>query len=498
MKLAGWWVVLAAIGCHGSGSSVGPDATADSVVIDGSADASGSDAATPWTETHVIPSNGGGRFAPLALSGDGTTLVVGASNESSAAATINGDQNDTSAPFTGAAYVFVRSGTTWIQQAYLKPFNSAPMDYGWNVAISHDGNTVAVGAPFEGSGGSSSGAVYVYHRVAGVWTHQAFLKASNVEASDAFGQALAISADGTTIVVGAQQDDSASSTINSGESDNSSLQAGAAYVFAASGGVWTQQAYLKPSNMRVFALFGSAVDVSGNGNAVVVTAQFETSAATGVGGDQASTAAPQSGAAYLFERSGTTWTQTAYIKASNTLEQTRFGHSVALSPDASTIVVGASQENGSSAGINGDQTVQTTPYAGAAYVFAKSGGVWAQQAYLKASNPGQGDRFAEAVAISGTGDRIIVGSGGEDSDAVGLAGDQQNNAAMDSGAAYVFQRNGTSWSQLLYVKATNTVAQGALGSAFGRSNVAMTADGAIFAAGSSGDGAGRGGVFVVQ
>ena len=491
-------MVLAAFGCQGSGNSIGVDAD-DAPLIDAQLDGPAADSSPGWVETAVTASNNGGNFSHLALSGDGTTLVVGATGESSAATTINGDQSDMSAPFTGAAYVFVRSGTAWIQQAYIKAFNGTSMnDFGWNVAISHDGNTIAVGAPFEPSGGYSSGAVYVYRRTAGTWAHQAFLKASNVEANDAFGQALALSADGTTIVVGAQQDDSASSTINSGESDNSSLQAGAAYVFALSGGVWAQQAYLKPSNMRTFALFGSAVDVSPNGNTVVVTSQYESSDATGVGGNQASTNAFGSGAAYVFERSGTTWTQGAYIKASNTASQARFGHSVALSADVSTMVVGASQENGASIGINGDQSAQTASYSGAAYVFVKSAGTWSQQAYLKASNTQAGDYFAEAVAISASGGRIIVGAGAEDSDATGLNGNQQSNLADSSGAAYVFQRSSTTWSQLLYVKATDTAERSSFGSSVGHRDVAMTADGSIFAAGAAGAGQGRGGVYVVQ
>jgi hypothetical protein len=150
---------------------------------------------------------------------------------------------------------------------------------------------------------------------------------------------------------------------------------------------------------------------------VVVGAHREDSSATGVNGDQSDNSASSSGAAYMFERSGTSWTQQAYLKASNTGGGDRFGSSVSVSSDM--VVVGAQSEDGS----------------GAAYAFEHSGTTWTQQAYLKASNSEGGDAFGYAVSVSG--DTVVVGAYGEDSSATGVSGDQNDDTVSDSGAAYV-------------------------------------------------------------
>jgi hypothetical protein len=212
----------------------------------------------------------------------------------------------------------------------------------------------------------------------------------------------------------------------------------------------TQQAYLKASNTGAFDLFGRSVAISGE--TVVVGAYQESRNATGVNGDQTNNSAIDSGAAYVFVRSGGTWSQQAYLKASNTGEFDQFGYSVAISGE--TIVVVAPGEDSNATGVNGDQTDNSAGFSGAAYVFVRSGGTWSQQAYLKASNTGTNDLFGWSVAISG--ETIVVGAIGEDSNATGVNGDQTNNSAIDSGAAYVFVRSGGTWSQLAYLKASNT------------------------------------------
>src|SRR4029453_16131378 len=146
---------------------------------------------------------------------------------------------------------------------------------------------------------------------------------------------------GDTVVVGAHTEDSAATGVNGNQADNSAFASGAAYVFARSGSTWTQQAYLKASNTGASDLFGSSVAISGN--TVVVGAFGEDSAATGVNGNQASSGATDSGAAYVFVRSGSTWTQQAYLKASIAGESDFFGVSVAIS--GNTVVVGASGED---------------------------------------------------------------------------------------------------------------------------------------------------------
>src|SRR5205814_5798062 len=154
-------------------------------------------------------------------------------------------------------------------------------------------------------------------------------------------------------------------------------------------------------------------------------------------------------------------------KASNTGGDDNFGWSVAISGD--TMVVGAPLEDSGATGVNGDQSDNSATDSGAAYVFVRNGGTWSQQAYLKASNTGAGDRFGRSVAVSG--DTVVVGAIFEDGAAVGVDGDASSNAAANAGAAYVFVRSGTTWSQQAYLKASNRSA----GMAFG-TRAAISAD----------------------
>jgi hypothetical protein len=375
----------------------------------------------------------------VAISGD--TLVVGADGEDSRATGVNGNQADNSFPAAGAVYVFVRSGTTWSQQAYLKASNTELTDYfGFAVAIS--GDTVVVGAYAEDSNATgvngdqadnsavTAGAAYVFVRNGTTWLQQAYLKASNTDASDYFGRAVAISGD--TVVVGAIGEASSATGVDGNQADNSATYAGAVYVFARSGATWSQQAYLKASSPDVNDYFGETVAISGD--TVVVGAYQEDSNATGVNGNQMDNSASAAGAAYVFVRGGAAWSQQAYLKASNSGASDAFGCAVAISGD--TVVVGAETEDSNATGVNGNQADISATMAGAAYVFVRSGITWSQQAYLKASNTDSSDRFGGAVAISG--DTVVVGADGEDSSATGVDGDQADNSAATAGAAYVF------------------------------------------------------------
>ena len=388
----------------------------------------------------------------------GDTVVVGAPLEDSNAAGVNGNQASEAAPNSGAAYVFVRNGTTWTQQAYLKASNSAAGDeFGWSVAVW--GDTVVVGARSEDSGSpgvngnqasntaSSSGAAYVFERSGTVWSQSAYVKASNPGQTDEFGASLDVWGD--TLVVGASSEDSNATGVNGAQNNNTAGSSGAAYVFARSGSTWTQQAYLKASNTEAADLFGYSVSVAGD--TVAVGAFREASSSTGVNGSQANNGAFESGAAYVFVRSGATWAQQAYIKASNTGIGDRFGYSLAI--DGDTLVVGAYRERSAATGVNGDQNSDALNEAGAAYVFRRSGTDWAQEAYLKASNTAGNDRFAVAVAVAGS--TVVVGTMGEDSAATGVNGDQSSNGLPGAGAAYVFMRSGTVWAQQAYLKASN-------------------------------------------
>src|SRR5439155_4383168 len=121
--------------------------------------------------------------------------------------------------------------------------------------------------------------------------------------------------------------------------------------------------------------------------------------AIGVDGNQSDNSASQAGAAYVFVRSGATWSQQAYLKASNTETYDVFGSSVAVSGD--TVVVGAVGEYSNATGVNGNQSDNSAPSSGAAYVFVRNAGFWTQQAYLKASTTGSIDEFGSSGAVSG-------------------------------------------------------------------------------------------------
>jgi hypothetical protein len=360
---------------------------------------------------------------------------------------------------------------------YFKASNSDEYDvFGGNVVLSGDGRTLAVTAFYEDSAATGingdqasnaagdSGAVYVYVLdELDAWTQQAYIKASNTEAFDGFGRGLALNEDGTLLVVGAP-----------GKAD----VAGAVYVFERSEmGEWTQQAYLEASNTEAEDGFGVRVASSNDGTTLAVAATGEDSSATGIDGNQADNAATAAGAVYVFGRDGMgEWTQQAYLKASNTGAEDGFGVSMRLSQNGSTLAVGAFGE----ASVDGNPTDDSALAAGAVYVFDRDGmGVWTQQAYLKAQNPGAYDLFGSDVGLSGDGTTLVVGAPGEASNAKGIDGDQTNDSAAGAGAVYVFTRDGLGpWTQRAYIKASNSSGAARFGD-----QLALTDDGNILAVG---------------
>ena len=416
-------------------------------------------------QSYLKASNTGANdYLGFSVSVSGDTAVVGAYGEASSSTGVNSIP-DEGAPNSGVAYVFVRSGTNWTEQASLKASNTGGGDrFGTSVGIS--GDTVVIGAPWEGSsttgvnstpneGAYGSGAAYVFVRSGTTWTEQAYLKASNTGASDYFGRSVAVS--GETVVVGAYFEDSSTTGVNSTPNEGTT-DPGAAYVFVRSGTTWTEQAYLKASNTGAGDNFGSSVAVSGD--TVVVGASGESSNTKGVNSSPNEDAS-YSGAAYVFLRSGETWTQQAYLKASNTGANDSFGKSVAVSGD--TVVIGAYGEDSSSTGVNSSSNEGALD-SGAAYVFTRNGTTWTQQAYLKAGNTGATDQFGWSVTVSG--DTVVVGANGEDSSTKRVNSTPDEGAA-DSGAAYVFVRSGGTWTQKGYLKAGNTGQKDALGYSVG-------------------------------
>ena len=397
----------------------------------------------------------------------------------------------------GCARSNLVSPATGMLQAigYFKASNAAPNSFfGTSVALSSDGNTMAVGAFGEASSASGingnqadqsepfAGAVYVYTNTNGGWSQQAYIKPAHTAANDFFGHALAISSDGNTLAVGALNESSAATGINGNEADTSAPGAGAVYIFTRANANWSQQAYLKASNTAAASSFGVSVSLSSDGNTLAASAPFESSNATGVGGNQTDTSAVDAGAVYVYTRALGVWTQQAYIKASNTEAHDEFGFSTGLSGDGNTLAVGATGESSAATGIGGNQSDNSAQNAGAVYLFTRSFGVWSQQAYVKASNTGAADQFGYFVGFSSDGLNLAVGAPIESSAATGINGNQADNSAPSAGAVYVFTRSVNAWSQQAYLKPSNT----GLGYFFGIST-AFTFDGNTLAVGAEGE-----------
>ena len=312
------------------------------------------------------------------------TVVVGARLEDTSTTGVNSTPNE-SARDSGAAYVFVRSAGAWTQQAYLKPAavgtTQESDSFGASVAIW--GDTLVVGAPFEdgtATGVNSTpddtsgqdfnfGAAYVFVRSAGVWTQQAYLKPAafgNTPVFDNFGNSVDVSSD--TVVIGAYQEDSSTTGVNSTPNESASA-AGAAYIFVRTAGIWTQEAYLKPAsvgNTQAVDLFGGSVATSGD--TVVVGAGGEASSTTGVN-SAPNESANRSGAVYVFGRSAGVWSQQAYLKPS-AIGTTQAGDGFArVAVAGDTVVVGASGEDSSTTGVNSTPD-ESALESGAAYVFS--------------------------------------------------------------------------------------------------------------------------------
>ncbi len=429
----------------------------------------------------------------VALSEDGRVMAVSAILEDGGATGINGDQSDDVANDSGAVYVFVQNDGSWSQQAYIKATNAERYDhFGVSLALSADGSVLAVGSHREESSetgidgdqtdnsASLSGAVYVYTQSDGSWSQQGYIKASNTGAGDFFGISLALSSDGKVMAVGASREQSGATGVNGDQTDNSLDQSGSAYVFTESDGVWSQHSYIKASNPGQTDLFGSSLALSANGRVLAVGSPQEDSGATGIDGDQTDNSTSAAGAVYLFTQSGDTWSQQAYIKASNAALFDQFSRGgVALSSDGSVLAVGAIGEGSSATGINGDQTNNSASNSGTVYLFTQSSGTWSQQAYIKASNTEEDDQFGSSLTLSPNGRILAVAANEEDGQATGINGDPTDNSLTDSGAVYVFAQSEGVWSQQSYVKASNAGALDRLGV----SSLALSEDGSVLAIG---------------
>jgi len=400
-------------------------------------------------ETYLKASNtgNGDRFgSAIDISGD--TLVVGAPLEESRASGVGGDQSDNSRIGAGAAYVFVKTGAGWIQQAYLK--SGTPKEdgeFGTSVAI--DGDTIVIGAPFETIPGRyQSGKAYIYQRTGSSWALVLELNAHNAGDLDGFGTSVAI--DDGLIVIGAPSEDSDATGVGGDWTSDRATSAGAAYVYQKVGPDWVFTHYLKASNTDAYDRFGRSVSVSGS--TIAVGAPGESSGARGIDGNQSDDGADEAGAAYVFVRDGFSWAQQAYIKASNADWYDSFG--IALSLAGDRLAAGAPGESSKATGVNGNGENNGAYESGAAYVFVRSGSTWTQEAYVKPLVADEGDGFGWQVALENA--ALLVGTSRESSRARGVNGDASDNRADEAGAAWLFTRAGGAWSQSAYIKASNS------------------------------------------
>ena len=315
---------------------------------------------------------------------------------------------------SGAAYIFFKSNGVWTEQSRLIAADAALRDrFGTSVAL--NGVYAAVGATSEDEGGGSAGAVYVYVRQGETWVQQAKLIASDASDDDSFGRAVAL--DGDYLIATAPGNDSLANN------------AGAAYVFKRDGEAWTEQAQLFAGDPVNGDTFGSAVALDG------------ALAAIGAAGDNDPTGA--SGSVYVFERDGETWTEQDKFFPRDGTTNDFFGETVAIS--GSDILVGMRMDDD-----DGERS-------GSAYVYVRSGDTWLQEAKLTASDAAAGDEFGAGVALSGG--FAVVGAPGNDDD------------GEDSGSAYVFTREGETWTEWVTLTTSDAAAADEFGNAIASDGV---------------------------
>jgi hypothetical protein len=386
-----------------------------------------------------------------------------------------------------------RGAATLAQAAYVKASNTDEDDH-FGSTVATDGALLVIGAPGEDSSttgingltneaAADSGAVYVFRRSGSSWTQEAFIKASNTGAGDAFGSAIAISAD--TLVVGAAQEDG----IN-----NATQDAGAVYVFVRSGGLWSQQALLRPAGAAAGDRHGDAVAIDGDlalvgmprglgvGPGKVVawrrigTSWVEETVPRGsvwASGDSAGQSvavdadvlvvgSPNAegfaeGVALVYRRVGGLWGEEAVLRGDGQPEY--FGRSVAI--DGETVVIGAPFDARNGRGIDPVSTANDATNSGAVYVFRRNGAAWNRDAFIKSSNSDGSDMFGWSVSLRG--DLLSVAAQFEGGGLGGVDAGQADNTQAGAGAVYLFRRQST-WQQAHYIKASNPENNDHLGS----------------------------------
>jgi hypothetical protein len=324
----------------------------------------------------------------VAISGNGSHAIAGAWRDNSS---------------RGAAYIFSRSGTSWTYQSKVKAPDAAQNDnFGQSVSISGDGSYAIAGTPGGDDNGFDSGCAYIFSRSGTSWSYQSKIAAPGPGPGDRFGNGVSISGDGAYAIVGAAGDDEVI------------IDCGSVYIFSRSGSTWSFQQKILAPDRGTNSYFGQSVAISSDGSYALVGSS---------GFDRPGQPINDNvGAAYVFSRSGTSWTFQSKITAPDPGPSDYFGVSVSISGDGAYALMGANR---------GDEGA---PDSGCAYIFSRSGTSWTFQQKIAAPDPGPQDYFGVSVSISGDGAYALMGAAGGD------------EGAPQSGAAYIFSRSGTSWS----------------------------------------------------
>jgi hypothetical protein len=346
---------------------------------------------TTWTERQSVTKNDGSgdRFTASAISQDGTTIAFGAERADSSAVGIDpsGDGSDGSSSNTGEVFIYVRSGNTWSQQAYIKPSQVNASDGFTASTLSSDGDILIAKSGGYDATVSNGGAIFVFRRNnAGVWTESQIIQAPNVSTNDGGSITTSLSGDGLTLAIGMRQEGSGTDAIISASgtipTDETASSSGAVYIYNYSGSQFVFETYIKAPNAEVGDFFGQGVALTTDGNKLFVSSLGDDSDANGVflSGDSGYAAAladnsatSEAGAVYVFKRSAGIWTAAAFIKAENSDGSDRFS-TIMVTSNGNTLIVGAIKEQSNSTTIGAGQSDNSiTGGAGAVYVIDVSG-----------------------------------------------------------------------------------------------------------------------------
>ncbi len=412
----------------------------------------------------AVPTTGANLGWSLALSADGQTLAVGSPG-------VSGN--------TGEVAVYARTGLgAWAPQAVVRAPNGEAGDrFGRALTLSADGQTLAVGAPSEDGSASAhpvtgdnndltdAGAVYVFERLGAGWNLGGYVKSAAAEANGQFGSRLDLSADVTTLVIGSTRPFGAG---------------GGVEVFARSGVGWAFESVLPMP--EISGASSGSVAISGDGQTIAVGDYADSSGGTGVhAAPLTDTTSERSGAVRVWTRTLGGWALQAYLKSGAPHPSAEFGNAVDLSHDGNTLVVGSLGDDANEQGV---VDVALHDRSGAGHVFQRDGGAWMQTTYLKAPVAGKYDQAGFAVAVSGDGLTIALGANWEDGAGHGVGGDALDDSLTDHGAVWLFRRSFGAWNSGYYVKPSHRSPTDR-SSHFGAA-VALSGDGATLAVGASG------------